>query len=191
MSGEGQTMQRGGEKGFNEEDKLNQLIREAENAKTKMFQTPGKKSTNARDNSRNLMHAVIADDNYLVLGAHLDEHITEKIVNGDYIDLAKLLPKDRILALHNEGQKLHFMIKNGQSFWVPPNEHININSYQRWEQAFRIYADVYSRAHPHRSSELIQYGHIINTISAQYIWENVYDYDKDFRLHMARHTDRS
>ena len=67
------------------------------------------------------------------------------------------------------------------------NEGSAITSYGKWEQAFRVYMDVYVRAHPGRSSELIQYEHIISTIASQFVWENVYTYDKDFCIHMAWH----
>ena len=50
---------------------------------------------------------------------------------------------------------------------------------------------MYSRAHPERASELFQYSHIISMIASQFHWDNVYMYDKDFRLHMARHPERS
>ena len=172
-----------------EEEKLDQMIREAENVKTKMFATPGKEQ--CKNRGGNLIHSVIADDDYLILGAHLDEHLTEKIIRGEYIDLAKLLPRDRLSTTQSEGQRLQLVIKGGQSFWVPMNDNLSINNFQKWEQAFRIFSDVYSRAHPHRSPELLQYCHVINMIASQYVWENVYDYDKDFRLHMQRHPDRS
>ena len=64
---------------------------------------------------------------------------------------------------------------------------MSITNFSRWEQAFKVYSDIYSRAYPHRSAELIQYCHVIHSISMQYIWENVYDYDRDFRMHIARH----
>ena len=47
--------------------------------------------------------------------------------------------------------------------------------------------DVYVKANPGRLSEMIQYEHIIGTIAYQFTWDNVYSYDKDFRLHMAQH----
>ena len=81
--------------------------------------------------------------------------------------------------------------RNGQSYWVPVNDSIAINNYAKWELAFRVYIDIYSRAHPLRLSELIQYKHITHTISSQFVWENVCDYDKDFRIHMARHSRRN
>ena len=42
---------------------------------------------------------------------------------------------------------------------------------------------------PHRSAELIEYNHVIHTISTVYQWDNVYLYDKDFRIHMGRNPE--
>ena len=66
-----------------------------------------------------------------------------------------------------------------------------INGYITWEQAFRIFADVYTNRYPARSSELIQYDHIIHTASTNFVWENVYQYDVEFRMHMSRNPLRN
>ena len=162
-------------------DGAEKRIQEAKNARVKMFATPGR--------SQQLLHSTLVDDDYLVLAAHVDETLKEKIKSGDYVDLSKLLPKDRLSQ--QEDQRMQIVNRNGQTFWIPVNDNQSINSFAKWEVAFRAYTDIYARANPHRSSELIQYSHIIHTIVSQYIWENVYDYDKDFRLHMARYPDRN
>ena len=38
---------------------------------------------------------------------------------------------------------------------------------------------------------MIQYNHLICTASASYIWENIYQYDREFRVHMAKFPERS
>ena len=38
---------------------------------------------------------------------------------------------------------------------------------------------------------MIEYNHVIHTISSTYVWDNVYQYDKEFRMHMARNPERS
>ena len=82
-------------------------------------------------------------------------------------------------------------MRGGRTYWVPVGETTNVTSFSRWEQAFRVFSDIYNRHQPDRSTELIQYNHIIHTASLTYVWENVYTYDKDFRLHMSRHPDCS
>ena len=82
---------------------------------------------------------------------------------------------------------------NGSTYWVPAQDKnsVAINSFGRWEQAFRVFSNIYSRQYPGRSTELIQYNHVIYTASLSYAWENVYLYDKEFRLHMSRHPERN
>ena len=85
------------------------------------------------------------------------------------------------------------VIKEGRTYWVPAhnNEGTAITNYNRWEQAFHVFSDMYVRAYPNHASELVQYSHLIHTASKSYTWDNVYMYDKDFRLHLARHPRRS
>ena len=140
--------------------------------------------------SPNQFHSIERiDQDYQLVGNHIDDGMCEKIAKGQYVDFSKLLPKDRILAEENE--RLELVIRQGRTFWTPMSESITINSYNRWEQAFHIYSDIYTRQHPHRSAELIQYNHIIHSISATYTWENVYLYDREFRLHLVKHPERS
>ena len=127
----------------------------------------------------------------MVVGAHIDQTTQQKIVDGEYIDFSKLIPRDKIVT--EEDVRMELMLKDGKAFWTPVGhrEGTYIGHFQRWEQAFHIYSNICTRAHPHRSSELIQYNHIINTFAMTYTWENVYAYDKDFRMHMAKFPDRN
>ena len=83
------------------------------------------------------------------------------------------------------------VIKGGKTYWSPVVESTSINSFGKLEQAFRVFSDIFLRHYPAKSTELIQYNHIIHTASLTYVWENVYSYDKDFRLHISRHPTRS
>ena len=84
--------------------------------------------------------------------------------------------------------------KGGMTYWIPAGSSRDvsaINSFARWEQAFRVYSNVYTRGNPHRAAELIEYNFIIHSAALNYIWDNVYQYDCDFRRHMSRHPQRS
>ena len=63
----------------------------------------------------------------------------------------------------------------------------NISSYIKWEQAFRVFSNIYTSFHPTRGEELIQYNHIIHTASQTFLWDNVYRYDREFCIQMAKH----
>ena len=80
----------------------------------------------------------------------------QKIISGQYVDFSKLIPKDKILV--EEDGHMQLVIKNGQSFWVPvsESESININNFSKWEQVFRVYANIYTKGNPDRAGELIQ-----------------------------------
>ena len=182
---------RQGDKSEEYEDHADKMIREAEKAKAKIFQTPGNIALpHSNENlQQNFLLSTVVDQHYMFLVGHVDAQLKAKIESGEFVDLSKLLPKDRVMT--QEDQRLQMVIRNGQTFWVPFSDAISITNFAKCEQAFRVYSDIYSRAHPTRASELLQYCHVINTISTQYIWDNVYMYDKDFHLHMARHPEQS
>ena len=56
---------------------------------------------------------------------------------------------------------------------------------RKWEQAFRVYAAIYTKANPHRASEIWQYVYCINTAAQSFHWDNVTFYDMTFRQLMA------
>ena len=73
------------------------------------------------------------------------------------------------------------------SYWIPVADRgpgKNISNYHKRDLAFRVYSKIYTAQYPHKARELIQYAHVIYTASMTYVWENVYMYDKDFRLHL-------
>ena len=94
---------------------------------------------------------------------YIDEQTRRKIGNGEYVDFAKLMQKDRIGI--EEDQRMEMINTGGMSFWIPiaDRETTTINSYGRLEQAFRVYSNIYNYHHPTRGRELIQYNHIIHT----------------------------
>ena len=178
-----------------------QLIRNAEAAKARMVDVPGRNNDNtngfAQTNvqpKNELMWSVMVDQDYLMVAAHIDEAMKRKVINGEYVDFIRLLPRDRVESQENE--RMELVVKDGQAWYEPvskraQNGSSGINSYIKWEQAFRVFSDIYTRANPARGPELVQYNHVIYTASITYMWENVYRYDREFRLHMAQHPNRS
>ena len=80
--------------------------------------------------------------------------------------------------------------KGGMSYWVPVSDKVTvINCFYKWDQAFRVFLDIYLGEYPERTSELIQYGHIIQMASCSYAWDNVYLYDRKFRRHIEKFPD--
>ena len=169
-------------------EQADNLIRANEKNKIEMLTTPGRFC--GGNNTIQLCSAV--DENYMVIGMHLESNLREKIKRGEYVDFAKLLPKDKLGSGNNEG-RLELINRGGQTFFVPVDHKDNggITNFNKWEQAFRIYSNIYSKEHPERASELIQYNHVIFTAASTYVWENVYMYDREFRMHVGCYPERN
>ena len=120
-----------------EEDRMDQIIRDAENSKAKIFQTPGNRNYNF-DFEKKFVHSSMVDEEYMILAGHVDANIRVKIESGEYVDLAKLLPRDRVVS--EDDQRLQMFVRNGQTFWMPMNDNVSISNFLKWEQAFRVYS---------------------------------------------------
>ena len=168
-------------------DQADQMVWEADANKARLSATPGE--TNSDFNR--CLHSAFMDEEYLVIGSHIDESLCMKIVNHEYVDFARLLPHDRVSQ--EEDQRMELVNRNGMTYWAPmvDKELCSITSFAKWEVAFRVFSNIYTTRYPQKSSELIQYCHVIHTASLTYVWENVYFYDKEFHIHMARHPQHS
>ena len=132
----------------------------------------------------------MTDDNFFHLTCHVDGTLIAKIEKEEFVDLEKLLPKDK--KKRSEKNRLEWVHQEGCTFLAPVADRMNkINRFRRWEQAFRVYATVYCGANPNRSREVWQYISVINTAASSFLWENVYKYDTTFRHLMAFNPNRS
>ena len=137
------------------------------------------------------MHSTVVDEEYLVIGGHVDSALQQRIINFEYIDFARLLPKDRLGG--SEDHHFELVVRRGATFFAPVSnrEVTSISNFSRWEQAFRIYSNILTRAYPGKATELIQYNHTIYTATLSFTWENIYNYDKEFRMHVSKFPQRS
>ena len=165
------------------------LIREAEVKRARNYRNPGNL---ANFNERQLQGVFsTVDDEYLVVGGHIDGNLHQKIVDFEYIDFSRLLPRDKLAR--TEDHRYEFVVRGGSTFFAPISDRdaTTISSFSKWEQAFRIYSNILTRSYPGKASELIQYNHIIYTASLSFVWDNVYHYDKEFRMHVSKFPQRS
>lgn len=132
----------------------------------------------------NLNH-VILDAQHKSLGSHVDSATKHRIVRNEFIELKDLLPRKKGVKNREFKPGMKLINDNGISKWVEEDDERFISSYKKWEEAFEIYASIYIKGYPHKASELYDYKHCIRDAANTYIWENVYDYDVEFRLHMA------
>ena len=181
------------------ESRATNIIQQAEKGKARIYETPGELNIDQTameldeikiDYRRNFVHSAMVDEHYSMVGTHLDEQMKNKIIKCEYVDFSKLIAKDKVTC-EEEGSRYQMAMQAGKQFWSPVNEGTNISSFSKWEQAFRVYSNVYLKAYPHRAAEIVQYNHLIHTAAQEFIWPNVYQYDKDFRIHMAAFPSRS
>ena len=135
------------------------------------------------------------DDEFFHITAHVDHNLKSKIEKGEYVDLERLMPRDRVQQMQqindSEAKLVQIWQKNGEMFLTPRNREYRINSVKRWEQAFRVYAAIYSSVNPHHLAEIWQYVYTINNAASAFSWDSVAYYDYHFRHLMHTKPNRS
>ena len=133
------------------------------------------------------------DDEFVHITSHIDPNLRQKIQRGEYVELEKLIKRNRTSGFDNDRDlALDIVTKDGHTYLTPKTEKGNtIQNVRRWEQAFRVYASIYSEANPTRGTEIWQYVEIINRAALKYTWENVSSYDHQFRRWMSDNPLRS
>ena len=137
------------------------------------------------------------DDEFFHVTCHVDDALKGKITRGEFIDLEKLLPKEKIgisggKVGGDDNSIFKFGMKEGHPFVTPANDSSGkITSVRRRDQAFRVYAAIYTDANMSRASEVWQYVYVIHTAASSMPWENVAYYDYTFRQLMASKPWRS
>ena len=83
---------------------MQKMVKEAENAKAWNFT-----QHQVRINQHTIMSpTVMVDEAHIVVGAHIDQQLIEKIIKGEYIDLGKLVPRDKVIS--EEDNRLELVI---------------------------------------------------------------------------------
>ena len=129
------------------------------------------------------------DDEFFHITSQIDSALKMKIERGEFVDLERLLPKERSARSGQEdlNKQLYQLITQGTNTYMDPPipKAGKINSVRKWDQAFRVYAAIYTHANPSRASEIWQYVYVIHTAAVSNAWDNVYYYDINFRELMA------
>ena len=136
------------------------------------------------------------DDEFFHITSQIDPILKSKIECGEFIELERLLPKDRTggrSGCDDLNKQLFNLITQGTNSYLEPPHVKNgkINSIRKWDQAFRVYAAIYTQANLRRASEIWQYVYVIHTATSANPWDNVYYYDINFRELMASKPWRS
>ena len=136
------------------------------------------------------------DDEFFHVTSQKDLSLRLKIERGEFIELERLLPKEHFPGRSNAddlNKHLYQLITQGtNNFLEPPiPKSGKINNVGKWDQAFRVFAAIYTHANPARASEIWQYVYVIHTAAAANPWDNVYFYDINFRELMVSKPKRS
>ena len=131
------------------------------------------------------------DDEFFHVTCHVEPNLRSKIERGEFVELERLLPKPKSVGFAAEENRMSLVQRDGQVYFVPSPNGSKITGVRKWEQAFRVYAAIYSQANPTRAAEIWQYVHVINVAASGYIWDNVAQYDITFRHLMAQNPFRS
>ena len=114
---------------------------------------------------------------------NVSQELKTKIVNGQYVDLAKLLNNTI------EPQKQMIVMVNGELETVEKRTK-KITNIEQWTDAFIIYASVYLSSHPAKSLQLLKYMKDLRMAACRSP-EGFKDYDQQFRLKMEKDPTRS
>ena len=131
------------------------------------------------------------DDEFFHVTSQIEASLRVKIERGEFVELERLLPRDRTSLGGRSGDELnkqlyHLITQGTNSYLEPPIPKTGkINNIRKWDQAFRVHATIYTQANPGRASEIWQYVYVIHTAAASNPWNNVYYYDVNFRELMA------
>ena len=143
-------------------------------------------------NNLDIIKLLDNDDDFFHMTCHIEQGLKDKIGRGEYVDLEKLLPKSGMSSMHSDVSRMEWVTRDGMTYLAPiSDKDTKINSIRKWEQAFRVYAAIYSKVNPNRSPEIWEYVYTINTAAASYQWENVAHYDYIFRQLMHEKPWRS
>ena len=141
------------------------------------------------DSNIRMLRNLDNDDDFFHASCHVAQALRSKIESGEYIELDKLLPREKAIGTFtiedDRVQPIQLMTRNGLTYLTPSNTESKITNLCKWDQAFRVYSTIYTKANPERLSEILQYIHIIHTGVGAYSWSNVAFYDFMFRRLMA------
>ena len=165
------------------------IILDAERFKAAIAPPQGNLTMNMNMTTQQLQRILDTDDDFFHVSSHVESGTVVKIERGGYVELEKLKPRTNEVDTEN---RMELVNRNGMSFWVTARDKEGkISNVKKWDEVFRIYSTIYTRANPERAAEILQYVDTIHVAAAAYAWENVYKYDKKFRLLMAAKPYRS
>ncbi|XP_062617622.1 uncharacterized protein LOC134279286 [Saccostrea cucullata] len=113
-----------------------------------------------------------------LLSSNVSQNIKDKIVNSKYVDISLLL--DNTSMTEAAEKKIYFNEKGELVTKESSKAKININTIEKWTDAFLIYSSIYASAHQDEVQGLFKYMHDIRLGATRGMgWKK---YDEQFRL---------
>ena len=87
------------------------------------------------------------DDEFIHISSDVDLSIKDRIRRGEFVELEKLLKRNKTLGMDITDQQmtLDVVTREGHTYLTPKQDKVHqIGSLRKWEQAFRVYATIYS-----------------------------------------------
>ena len=130
--------------------------------------------------------AALLHTNYRVpsVTSHLSNSCIAAITNGEYVDLASLLPFSSLLRDHvTANSQLKLQVGNeGLTIPLPSQaKRPKITGIDRWLDAFAIYSSVLLSSYPSRGVDLFAYQQLIRQSARKFPGMAWYLYDMEFR----------
>lgn len=121
-----------------------------------------------------------------MLGGNVSSNIKQKIVAGQFVDLATLL--DNSVITHAPEKRI--FISNGELV-TREKTLFKITSIEKWSDAFLTFMSIFTGAHPNRSQELLKYMHDVRLGASTNRGMGWKLYDEQFRLRRAANPSTS
>ena len=94
------------------------------------------------------------DDDFFHVTCHLDPVIKAKIEVGDFVDLEKLLPKERGGLIDSRNEQLMELVSKGGSTYLTVDD-TKMNGIRKWNRHFRFMLQCTARLTP---ADLLRFG---------------------------------
>ena len=111
------------------------------------------------------------------LGFHVDQSLKEKIWNGEFIQLEKLIEYD-----HAQDSEQVLSVKDGNLVFKPRQAEKKILNIETWTNAFLIFASIYISRHHEEAKSLLKYINMIRVGASRQSTLGWKAYDQQFRI---------
>jgi len=127
-------------------------------------------------NDGNLPHAAGMPSITTPLGQHVPGPIKQKIINGEFVELASLLPDSGLEGEATAG----FTVSSAGTISMTPPRIKHITSIEQWTDAFVTFMAILGTRHPNRAPELLKYMTIIRDAARKFPGMGWREYDIQF-----------